>query len=72
MDELTHKMHQLFDENVNLTPEKFNELSSKNQYVQFNLLRYEIRSRVLPENSGGGIDAILKEIDEKLSDVLFG
>ena len=71
MDELIHKIHQLFNENVKLTPEKFNVLSAKEQYVQFNLLRYEIRSRIFPGNSGDS-NQLLKEIDKKLSTVLFG
>ena len=71
MDATTHLIHCLFTSDVNLSPKEFDELEPKEQYVWFNRLRYEARSRIIPKNSGADTDAMLKEIDEKLSVVLF-
>ena len=71
MDALTHLIHTVFDEHLTLSPETFNGLSVKDQFVQYNLLRFELRFRILP-GGGSDTDKILKEIDQKLSDVLFG
>jgi hypothetical protein len=71
MDVLVHLIHTVFDENPDLSPKKFNEMKARDQFRIFNLMKFEIRYRVLPD-SGGDIDRLLKEIDEKLSDVLFG
>lgn len=71
MDTLTHLIHSVFDEHSDLSPEKFNGLPPIDQFEIFSLMRFEIRFRVLPEN-GGDTDLLLKEIDKKLSDVLFG
>ena len=71
MDPLIHQIHAIFDENPEISVEKFNAMKPKKQFEVFNLMRFEIRYRILPE-SGGDIDRLLKEIDEKLSDVLFG
>jgi len=71
MDALTHQIHSIFDENPEgLSPGDFNSMPPKKQFEVFNLMRFEIRFRVLPE-SGGNTDELLKKIDEKLSSVLF-
>ena len=71
MDSLTHLIHSIFDENGELTPEGFNDMTPQEQFKVFSLMRFEIRSRILPQSSGN-TDRILKKIDSKLSDVLFG
>ncbi len=71
MDALVHLIHTVFDENPDLSAEKFNEMAPKEQFEVFNLMKFEVRYRVLP-GSGGDTGAILKEIDKKLSSVLFG
>jgi len=72
MDPLTHLIHQIFDENPEISPGKFNAMAPKKQFEVYNLIRFEIRFRVLPENGGSDTGKLLKEIDAKLSDVLFG
>ena len=71
MDVLTHKIHSIFDENTELSVEKFNAMPPRDQFNVFSLMRFEIRFRILPE-SGTDTSGLLKEIDRKLSDVLFG
>ena len=70
MDALTHLIHTVFDENPGMTPKRFNEMAPKKQFEIFNLMRFEIRFRVLPE-IGSDTGLMLKKIDRKLSDVLF-
>ncbi len=70
MDPLTHLIHTVFDENPEISPEDFNEMPPKKQFKIFNLMRFEIRFRVLPDN-GGDTEKLLAEIDAKLSAVLF-
>jgi len=72
MDALTHEIHSIFDEHLTLTPGDFNGMAPKEQFEVFNLIRFEVRFRVLPQNSGvSDTGKLLKEIDEKLSAVLF-